>query len=112
MKYMCKYLLEKRYDDMEFMAKNFDGGCIDRLKLVASTPFGRLTYTKAIELLEEAVAQGKKFENQVEWGIDLASEHERFFLFFCYLLISLNLKTLDKKWVYERCLLSCNYSDT
>uniref|UniRef100_A0A1J3GT92 asparagine--tRNA ligase n=1 Tax=Noccaea caerulescens TaxID=107243 RepID=A0A1J3GT92_NOCCA len=77
-KYMCKYLLEKRYDDMEFMAKNFDGGCIDRLKLVASTPFGRLTYTKAIELLEEAVAQGKKFENQVEWGIDLASEHERY----------------------------------
>ncbi|KAF8099883.1 hypothetical protein N665_0236s0044 [Sinapis alba] len=77
-RYMCKWLLEKRYDDMELMAKNFDKGCIDRLKLVASTPFGRLTYTKAIELLEEAVAKGKKFENPVEWGIDLASEHERY----------------------------------
>ncbi|CAA7062512.1 unnamed protein product [Microthlaspi erraticum] len=77
-KYMCKYLLEKRYDDMEFMAKNYDKGCIDRLKLVASTPFGRVTYTKAIELLEEAVAKGKTFENSVEWGIDLASEHERY----------------------------------
>ncbi|KAJ4907752.1 hypothetical protein Rs2_11410 [Raphanus sativus] len=77
-RYMCKWLLEKRYDDMELMAKNFDKGCIDRLKLVASTPFGRLTYTKAIEVLEEAVAKGKKFENPVEWGIDLASEHERY----------------------------------
>ncbi|CAH8320124.1 unnamed protein product [Eruca vesicaria subsp. sativa] len=77
-KYMCKWLLEKRYDDMELMAKNFDKGCIDRLKLVASTPFGRLTYTEAIKILEEAVAKGKKFENDVEWGIDLASEHERY----------------------------------
>ncbi|CAN8248352.1 unnamed protein product [Cochlearia groenlandica] len=77
-KYMCKWLLEKCYDDMELMAKNFDKGCIDRLKLVASTPFGRVTYTEAIKLLEEAVAKGKKFENNVEWGIDLASEHERY----------------------------------
>jgi len=77
-KYMCNWLLEKCYADMELMAKNFDSGCIDRLKLVASTPFGRITYTKAIELLEEAVAKGKEFDNNVEWGIDLASEHERF----------------------------------
>ncbi|AED96795.1 SYNC1 protein [Arabidopsis thaliana] len=77
-KYMCNWLLEKCYADMELMAKNFDSGCIDRLKLVASTPFGRITYTKAIELLEEAVAKGKEFDNNVEWGIDLASEHERY----------------------------------
>ncbi|EOA13139.1 hypothetical protein CARUB_v10026156mg [Capsella rubella] len=77
-RYMCKWLLEKCYDDMELMAKNFDKGCIDRLKLVASTPFKRVTYTEAIELLEKAVAEGKEFENKVEWGIDLASEHERY----------------------------------
>nr|KJB65090.1 hypothetical protein B456_010G080400 [Gossypium raimondii] len=33
---------------------------------------------KAVELLEEAVKGGKKFENEVKWGIDLASEHERY----------------------------------
>ncbi|KFK27234.1 hypothetical protein AALP_AA8G354900 [Arabis alpina] len=76
-KYMCKWLLEKCYDDMELI-KNFDKECIDRLKLVASTPFGRVTYTEAIKLLEEAVSKGKEFENKVEWGIDLASEHERY----------------------------------
>ncbi|CAN8253024.1 unnamed protein product [Cochlearia groenlandica] len=77
-RYMCKWLLEKCYDDMELMAKNFDKGCIDRLKLVASTPFGRITYTEAIALLEKAVSEGKKFENEVGWGVDLASEHERY----------------------------------
>ncbi|MBA0797272.1 hypothetical protein Gohar_007987, partial [Gossypium harknessii] len=36
-KYMCKWLLEKCLDDMEFMAKSYDKGCINRLKMVAST---------------------------------------------------------------------------
>ncbi|CAL9231566.1 unnamed protein product [Arabidopsis halleri] len=75
---ICNSLLEKCDDDMKLMAKNVDKACIDRLLLVASTGFGRVTYTEAITLLEKAVAQGKKFENQVEWGIDLASEHERY----------------------------------
>ncbi|CAA7062509.1 unnamed protein product [Microthlaspi erraticum] len=77
-KYMCEWLLEKCDDAMEFMAKNADEGCIERLKSVAMTPFERVTYTEAIELLEKAVSQGKVFENHVEWGIDLASEHERY----------------------------------
>lgn len=48
--------------DLEFITKMVDKGAIDRLKKVASTPFERCTYTKAIELLEEAVKGGKKFE--------------------------------------------------
>ncbi|GLT98636.1 hypothetical protein SLE2022_161330 [Rubroshorea leprosula] len=77
-KYMCQWLLDKCLDDMEFMAKNYDKSCIERLRLVASTPFVRISYTEAIELLEDAVKGGKKFDNKVGWGIDLASEHERF----------------------------------
>ncbi|KAL5573039.1 hypothetical protein UlMin_022636 [Ulmus minor] len=77
-KFLCQWLLDNCYDDMEFMADKFDKGCISRLKMVASTPFQRITYTKAVELLEEAVKGGKQFENKVEWGIDLASEHERY----------------------------------
>lgn len=60
------------------MADKVDKGCIDRLKMVASTPFIRLTYTEAVEILEESVTNGKKFEKEVKWGIDLASEHERY----------------------------------
>ncbi|KAI4350753.1 hypothetical protein L6164_005174 [Bauhinia variegata] len=77
-KFMCQWLLDNCIEDMEFMADKFDKGCIDRLKMVASTPFKRLSYTEAIEVLEESVKSGKKFENEVKWGIDLASEHERF----------------------------------
>ncbi|XP_061347584.1 asparagine--tRNA ligase, cytoplasmic 1 isoform X3 [Gastrolobium bilobum] len=77
-KFMCEWLLENCLEDMEFMADKFDKGCIDRLKMVASTPFIRVSYTEAVEILEEAVKNGKKFENEVKWGIDLASEHERY----------------------------------
>jgi len=78
-KYMCKWLMDKCGDDMELMDKNVDEGCTKRLNMVAKTSFKRVTYTEAIERLEKAVAQGKVvFDNKVEWGIDLASEHERF----------------------------------
>ncbi|KAJ1421056.1 WHEP-TRS domain [Sesbania bispinosa] len=77
-KFMCQWLLDNCLEDMMFMADKFDKGCIDRLKMVASTPFVRITYTEAVEILEEAVKNGKKFENEVKWGIDLASEHERY----------------------------------
>uniref|UniRef100_A0A7N0V048 asparagine--tRNA ligase n=1 Tax=Kalanchoe fedtschenkoi TaxID=63787 RepID=A0A7N0V048_KALFE len=75
-KYLSQWLLDNCLDDMEFMAKNFDKGCIDRLKMVASTPFERLTYTEAVDLLKKVT--DKEFDNKVEWGIDLASEHERY----------------------------------
>ncbi len=39
---------------------------------MASSSFERVTYTKAIEILEGVVASGKKkFEFPVSWGIDL-----------------------------------------
>ena len=39
----------------------------------------RLSYTEAIEKLEEVVKEGiKKFQYPVAWGIDLQSEHERY----------------------------------
>ncbi|KAH9623382.1 hypothetical protein KSS87_011090 [Heliosperma pusillum] len=75
-KFMCQWLLDHCLDDMEFMVKNFDKTAIDRLRMVASTPFVRITYTEAVTLLEQVT--DKKFENKVEWGVDLASEHERY----------------------------------
>ncbi|XP_031498656.1 asparagine--tRNA ligase, cytoplasmic 1-like [Nymphaea colorata] len=74
--FLCQWLLDNCLDDMQFMVKNYDKGAIDRLKLVASTPFERVSYTEAIELLKNVTE--KKFENKVEWGVDLASEHERY----------------------------------
>jgi asparaginyl-tRNA synthetase len=73
-KYLCKWLLEHCREEMEFIVKSHDKAAIERLELVSSTPFERISYTKAVEILKDA---DRKFENKVEWGIDLASEHER-----------------------------------
>ncbi|KAJ4950308.1 hypothetical protein NE237_027140 [Protea cynaroides] len=75
-KFLCQWLLDNCLDDMEFIVKNFDKSAIDRLKMVASTPFKRISYTEAVQLLVNVT--DKKFEKKVEWGIDLASEHERY----------------------------------
>merc|ERR1712146_530748 len=40
-------------------------------------PFGRITYTEAIELLIKESPKAN-FQVPVEWGIDLGSEHERY----------------------------------
>ena len=55
-----------------------DKELIARLEGVLKEEFVRLPYTKGIEILQEAVKKGKKFEFPCNWGDDLASEHERF----------------------------------
>jgi len=77
-RFCCRFLLDNCRSDLEFIAKMVDKTAIDRLEQVASSSFKRCSYTEAIELLEKAVAGGKKFEHAVSWGIDLATEHERF----------------------------------
>uniref|UniRef100_A0ACD5YVC7 Uncharacterized protein n=1 Tax=Avena sativa TaxID=4498 RepID=A0ACD5YVC7_AVESA len=74
-KYLCQWLLDHCQEEMEFMVKSQDKEAIKRLKMVSSTPFERISYTKAVDILKDADG---KFENKVEWGIDLASEHERY----------------------------------
>ncbi|BBM97614.1 asparaginyl-tRNA synthetase [Marchantia polymorpha subsp. ruderalis] len=75
-KFLCQWLLDHCLDDMEFLAKMYDKTAVERLRMVASTPFVRITYTEAVETLQKV--KKKKFEKKVEWGIDLASEHERY----------------------------------
>ncbi|RZC90118.1 hypothetical protein C5167_044749 [Papaver somniferum] len=75
-KFLCQWLLDNCLDDMQLMVKNFDKTAIYRLKLVTSTPFERITYTRAVKILENVTE--KKFENTVEWGINFDAEHERY----------------------------------
>jgi asparaginyl-tRNA synthetase len=75
LKYCLNYVLENCAEDMEFFNKFVQKGIIDDLKAVAEADFTRISYTKAVEDLE---ASGKEFEFPVSWGIDLASEHEKY----------------------------------
>ena len=77
-KYCVQWALDHCQDDLEFLNKMIDKTLIERLKGIVSGSFVRLPYTEGIRILEEAVANGHKFEFPVSWGMDLASEHERF----------------------------------
>ena len=77
-KYCVKWALEHCSDDLEFLNKMIDKTLLQRLQSVVDVSFVRLPYTEGIKILEQAVADGKKFEFPVSWGMDLASEHERF----------------------------------
>ena len=78
LKYCVNWALEHCIDDLQFLNDMFDKTLIERLRSVVNTEFVRLPYTEGINILEEAVRNGKQFEFPVYWGCDLASEHERY----------------------------------
>lgn len=74
-KYLILYCLENAPDEMEFFNQYIDQGLIERLSHVASSEFGRISYTDAVKILEQ---HNDQFENKVFWSCDLQTEHERF----------------------------------
>ena len=75
LKYLVQHALTHCASDLEFFNSFIDNKLLERLDLVVSLPCTRLSYTDAVEVLQNC---GKKFEFEVKWGIDLQSEHERF----------------------------------
>lgn len=74
-KYIISYVLEKAPEEMKFFNSFVDKGLLERLNHVVNSDFERVTYTKAVEILQGC---GEKFQYPVEWGIDLQTEHERY----------------------------------
>lgn len=74
-KFVINYVLENCKQELEFLNKFVDKELIERLTAVATSDFGRVTYTDAIKMLEE---HNDEFEYKVSWGCDLQTEHERF----------------------------------
>ena len=77
-KYCIQWALDNCKEDIEFLSKMYDKELIERLEFVLKKSFVRLTYTDGVKILEEAVANGHKFEYPIYWGADLAAEHERY----------------------------------
>ena len=74
-KYVIKTVLAKCPDEIAFFNSFVDKGLKERLEHVASSDFGRVSYTEAVELLKK---NNDKFDYKVEWGCDLQTEHERY----------------------------------
>ena len=74
-KYIVNYVRENAKEEMEFFNQFVDKDLFNRLDILVNNEFGRITYTEAIEILKNSK---QKFEYEVEWGIDLQTEHERY----------------------------------
>ena len=75
LKYCIAYAYDNCPEEMKFFNTFIDKTLDERLHKVLNSEFRRMPYTEAIELLLKAPV---KFENKVEWGIDLNTEHERY----------------------------------
>jgi asparaginyl-tRNA synthetase len=75
LRHVFKAVLEQCGADLAFFDQRVLPGVVARLERLAEAPFGRVTYTEAVRLLETA---STTFEFPVKWGMDLQSEHERF----------------------------------
>lgn len=92
LKFCIQYALEHCKEDLEFLQEretNEDKQkpieerqsmpLLERLHMVVSNDFERISYTEAIDiLLNSNHFKKKKFKYPVEWGIDMQSEHERY----------------------------------
>ncbi|MEE4661727.1 MAG: asparagine--tRNA ligase [Halieaceae bacterium] len=75
LKHVFTVVLDRCADDMAFFQQRIDTTVLERLQGVIGASFQRITYTEAIDLLQES---GQAFEFPVAWGHDLQSEHERY----------------------------------
>jgi asparaginyl-tRNA synthetase len=75
LKHVFTRVLDRCADDMAFFNERIDKTVLETLNHIVKTPFERITYTDAIEILERS---GEAFEFPVKWGADLQSEHERY----------------------------------
>ena len=74
-KYIIKTVLERCPDEIAFFNSFVDKNLKERLEHVASSDFGRVSYTEAVEILKQ---NNDKFDFKAEWGCDLQTEHERY----------------------------------
>jgi asparaginyl-tRNA synthetase len=73
-KYLVRDVRKTCPEEMNLFAKFVDKELLARLDFVVDRNFQRITYTEAIDLLQQS---GEKFEFPAEYGLNLQSEHER-----------------------------------
>ena len=74
-KFIISYVMETCPDDLAFFNQFVDKGLLERLNHIVTSDFACISYTNAIEQLQNC---GAEFEYPVAWGIDLQTEHERY----------------------------------
>ena len=98
-KYCIQSVLKECLDEIEFLTKNYQDGLKEQLENTVNNTFSRMSYSEVIDKLKDEIESGKAivrdkimdnkkfkkmakgkhvFEEDVYWGCDLASEHEKY----------------------------------
>jgi asparaginyl-tRNA synthetase len=75
LKHLFETVLDQCAEDLSFFNQWVEKSTLQTLEHIVQSPFERLTYTEAVDLLKRS---DEKFEFPVAWGKDLQSEHERY----------------------------------
>ncbi len=73
-RHVVEHVLARCETDLKLFDSFVDKGLLDRLKNIAATPFARISYTEAIDILQKS---GRAFTFPAVFGTDLQTEHER-----------------------------------
>lgn len=82
-KYVIGYVLEHRKEDIEYLNQFYTKGLLERLQNYVTQDFPRISYTEAIEILQQE-CQKKNKELKItkqelpKWGDDLGSTCEKY----------------------------------
>lgn len=79
LQFVVKHVLETCQEDLQFFNKFYDKQLLPRLNKLAQEPFVRISYHQAIAYLKEEIDKDtSKWQfPSVQFGTDLATEHER-----------------------------------
>ena len=73
--HILRHVMKTCAAELEFFNSFVDKGLLERLNTLASSNYKKVTYTEAVELLQNS---GHEFQYPVYWGCDLQTEHERY----------------------------------
>ena len=75
LKYVIKYIVENGKDEMNFFENFVCKGKIQQLQELLNSKIHICEYKDAVRICKES---GKKFDNRLEYGDDLSTEHEKY----------------------------------
>lgn len=79
LQFVIEKVLEKNYEELELLQKIQKDDLIQYLNSILSSEIKKVSYREAIEILNNAMKNGISFkERDINFGIDLATEHEKY----------------------------------
>jgi len=76
LKHTIKQIIENNLPELEYLEKYSQKQLISELKKIIKINFARITYAESLEIL--ANDKSKFIYNEIKWGMDLQSEHEKY----------------------------------